>query len=69
MVLLACLLVGSCGYSAEDLDAAYRDGHRAGLIWCKREEPKGSPDLDAPLLTEWERGWSEATSVQCPGKD
>ena len=63
-VVIASVL-GGCGYSAEELDAAFRDGHRAGIIWCKRQDPLAQPDLDAELLDRWQAGFRESTSLQC----
>jgi hypothetical protein len=64
-LLLACLLSGGCGYSDEERDQAYRSGHRAGIIWCKRHGDVVVPDLDEELLAPWRRGWLESTSLQC----
>ena len=68
--LLAMLILGlsGCGYSEDELAEAFRQGHRAGIIWCKREEPVVHPDLPAALLAEWQRGWEEGTRLQCPEK-
>jgi len=59
------LLVSACGYSEEELAGAYRDGHRAGIIWCKREGAAISPDIDDALLAEWRRGFEESAGIQC----
>lgn len=68
-LLLVCWSgLSGCGYSAQELDAAYREGHRRGIIWCRREDPVEVPELDDELLAEWQRGWNEAASVQCRGK-
>ncbi|MEZ5552997.1 MAG: hypothetical protein R3E82_19095 [Pseudomonadales bacterium] len=66
--VLLCLLLCGCGYSPEELEAAFRDGHRAGIIWCKREEPAPDPDLDAELLTHWRQGFEQSVSVQCQSR-
>lgn len=66
--ILVCLLLGGCGYSAEELEAAFRDGHRAGIIWCKRDEPAQEPELDAELLTHWRDGFEQSVSVQCASR-
>lgn len=67
--ILLCLLAGGCGYSPEELEAAFRDGHRAGIIWCKRDEPVQSPEMDIELVTQWQRGFEEAASVQCAARE
>jgi len=64
-LLVIALGLGGCGYSDEELDAAFRDGHRAGIIWCKRQNELTQPDLDAELLARWQAGFREATSLQC----
>ena len=61
------LLLAGCGYSDEDLQAAYRDGHRAGIIWCKRQNELTPPEIDQQLLDEWLRGFQESTAIQCAG--
>jgi hypothetical protein len=65
-ILLAVLVLSGCGYSEEDLQNAYREGHRAGIIWCKRLGTPVVPELDEPLLARWRDGWRESTSIQCP---
>lgn len=67
-LLLLIVASSGCGYSAAELEAAYRDGHRAGIIWCKRDEAAAAPELDAELLVEWRRGFEESTGIQCPAK-
>lgn len=64
--MLSVLLLSSCGYSEQELDNAYREGHRAGIIWCKRLGTPMVPNLDEPLLARWRDGWRESTSIQCP---
>ena len=59
------LLISGCGYSEEELDAAYRDGHRSGIIWCKRLGEPPVPDMDEVLLERWREGFLESTSIQC----
>jgi hypothetical protein len=63
LLILAC--VAGCGYSTEELESAYRDGHRAGIIWCKRQNEVVLPDIDEELLEHWRRGFKESTSIQC----
>ena len=58
-------LTGGCGYSDEELAAAYRDGHRSGIIWCKRLGEPPIPDIDEELLVRWREGFIESTSIQC----
>lgn len=65
LILVIALSLGGCGYSAEELDAAFRDGHRAGIIWCKRQDELAQPDLDEELLARWQAGFRESTSLQC----
>ncbi len=62
------LVLAGCGYSEAELNAAYRDGHRAGIIWCKRDEPLSEPDIASELLERWQDGWRESTRIQCPDK-
>lgn len=63
--LLLIGLTGGCGYSDEELAAAYRDGHRSGIIWCKRLGEPPIPDIDEELLVRWREGFIESTSIQC----
>jgi len=65
VLLIAAFLLAGCGYSEAELDGAYRDGHRAGIIWCKRLGEPPQPDLDEQLLARWREGFSESTSLQC----
>ena len=58
-------LIGGCGYSDEELEAAYRDGHRSGIIWCKRLGEPPVPEIDEELLVRWQAGFVESTSIQC----
>ena len=64
-ILLALQVPAGCGYSEADLENAYRDGHRAGIIWCKRLGEPVVPELDEVLLERWRSGWRESTSLQC----
>ena len=68
LMVCGAAMLGGCGVSEQDLEDAYRAGHRAGIIWCKRDEEPGLPDLQAELLAEWQRGWDESASIQCAGK-
>lgn len=63
--LLVVGLIGGCGYSDEELEAAYRDGHRSGIIWCKRLGEPPVPEIDEELLARWRAGFTESTSIQC----
>ena len=51
--------------SEAELEGAYRDGHRAGIIWCKRLGDPPQVDLDEELLARWREGFIESTSLQC----
>jgi hypothetical protein len=66
-LVLVCVLMLTfgCGYSEEEFESAYADGHRAGIIWCKRQNEVVMPDIDAELLVHWRRGFKESTSIQC----
>ena len=67
-IILGLSLLTGCGYSEADLENAYREGHRAGIIWCKRLGEPVVPELDEVLLERWRSGWRESTSLQC-GKE
>jgi len=64
LLIGVCLLAG-CGYSEAELEEAYRDGHRAGIIWCKRLGQPPLVNLDEELLVRWREGFVESTSLQC----
>lgn len=66
MLMILPLLLGGCGYSDEDLKEAYNAGHRAGIIWCKRQNEVSPPELADELLAQWQAGFRESTSIQCP---
>ena len=68
LVIAGLSLLYGCGYSDEQLASAYREGHRAGIIWCKREDPAVSPEMDDLLLVEWRRGFEESAGIQCASK-
>lgn len=65
VLLGSLLLISGCGYSEQELDAAYRDGHRSGIIWCKRLGEPPVPEMDEVLLQRWRAGFIESTSIQC----
>ena len=65
MTLALCLALSGCGYSQADFDAAYNDGYRAGIIWCKRAGDPVVPALEVELLEHWQRGWRASTLAQC----
>lgn len=66
LLLLSVLAIATgCGYSPEELESAYRDGHRAGIIWCKRQNEIVQPDIDEELLLQWRRGFKTSTAAQC----
>jgi|GEM_PF-6085241 len=66
MMITGLMLLSACGYSDEDLKAAYNAGHRAGIIWCKRQGEIETSDLADELLLQWQAGFRESTSIQCP---
>ena len=65
LLLLAAVMLAGCGYSEAELEGAYRDGHRAVIIWCKRLGGPPQLDLDEELLLRWREGFIESTSLQC----
>jgi hypothetical protein len=65
LLLIAVGLLAGCGHSDAELESAYRDGHRAGIIWCKRLGEPPQPDIAEVLLVRWREGFGESTSLQC----
>jgi len=59
------LLLPGCGISEAELEAAWQDGYRQGMIWCKRQDQRALPEAPEPLLARWQAGWQEAVKRQC----
>jgi len=64
-LLAAALLLPGCGISDAELEAAWQEGYRQGMIWCKRQDQREVPDQPEALVARWQAGWQEAVKRQC----
>jgi len=65
VLALAALPLAGCGISEAELEAAWQDGYRQGMIWCKRQDQRSQPDAPDELVARWDAGWQEAVKRQC----